>query len=101
MEMWETDPMTYTPAARRLKRAMEKRDAGLAAVQDAFEIVVAEELAKGLKPAEAAEILGVHYETVRRIARKREVARLREPTVTSRQPAARSTTDSPAAKAAD
>lgn len=66
------------------KRAEEEADAIKKAGATAFADAVAYALGAGMKPQAVAKETGVHYETIRRIARERNVERLREPTVTSR-----------------
>ena len=69
----------------RLKQAAEaKRTTEQAATKD-FEAAVVDALRSGMKPAAVAKATDYSYETIRRIARKYDLAPLREPTVTSRK----------------
>ena len=70
-------------AAAAKKRAEKSADNA----HKAFEVIVADALREGLKPAQAATLTGYSYETIRRIARAHDVEPLREPTVTSRKKA--------------
>lgn len=66
------------------KRAEERADEIRKAGADEFADAVVYALGEGMKPQAVAKATDVHYETIRRIARDRNVDRLREPTVTSR-----------------
>lgn len=80
--------MTEEETVTRLKQAAEaKRAAEEAAAKD-FESAVVDALKSGLKPVRVADATDYSYETIRRIARKHGIGRLREPTVTSRKKAA-------------
>lgn len=85
--MEDDDPVTSRlEAAIKAKNAAEDQAKQIkAAAADAFADEVAYAVAAGMKPHVVAEKIGMSYETVRRIARSRDVARLREPTVTSRK----------------
>lgn len=79
--------MTEEEVVTRLKEAAKaKRDAEEAAAKQ-FETAVVDALRSGLKPAKVADATGYSYETIRRIARRNKLDRLREPTVTSRKKA--------------
>ncbi|MFF8297701.1 hypothetical protein ACF07M_20205 [Streptomyces globisporus] len=86
--------MTEEEVVTRLKEAAAAKKAADAHAKtltkeagDAFEVVVVEALTGGMKPAKVATLTGYSYETIRRIARARNLDRLREPTVTSRKKA--------------
>lgn len=84
---WDHAAMTEEEAVTRLKEAAEaKRAAEEAAAKD-FETAVVDALRAGLKPKTVADATDYSYETIRRIARKYGIGRLREPTVTSRKKA--------------
>lgn len=86
--MTEEEVVTRLKEAAAAKKAADERAKELAKeAGDAFEDVVVEALTGGMKPAKVAEVTGYHYETIRRIARARNLERLREPTVTSRKKA--------------
>lgn len=78
--------MTEEEAVTRLEQAVEAKKHAEQATRDAFETAVAEALTAGVKPIKVAAMTGYSRETIRRIARKKDVAPLREPTVTSRKP---------------
>jgi hypothetical protein len=78
--------MTREEAVTRLEQAVEAKKLAEAATRDAFEDAVAEALTAGVAPKTVAEMTDYSRETIRRIARKKGVAPLREPTVTSRKP---------------
>src|SRR5436190_21246793 len=89
--LWDHAAMTEEEVVTRLKQAAEAKKAAddrakelAKEAGDAFELVVVEALSGGMKPARVAEVTGYHYETIRRIARARNIERLREPTVTSK-----------------
>lgn len=77
--------MTEEEVVTRLKKAATAKRAAEQAAAKKFEDAVVVALTEGLKPKTVAEATGYSYETIRRIARAHEVARLREPTVTSRK----------------
>lgn len=85
--------MTRLQAAVAAKQAAEEEakkaaQAIRAPAAEAFaDAVVTALVHDGMKPKEVADATGVSYETIRRIARTRNVERLREPTVTSRRKA--------------
>jgi transposase len=79
--------MTEEEAVMLLEQALRDKKAADKAAREAFEEKVVEALRGGMKAAQVAAILGVHYETIRLIARAHNVERLREPTVTSRKKA--------------
>jgi hypothetical protein len=81
-------------AARAKKRAENRAGTLVKTATEAFDQAVVDALLAGLKPAEVAKATDYSYETIRRIARDNNIARLREPTVTSRKP--KSEGDSPA-----
>ena len=90
--LWDHAAMTEEELVTRLKQAAaaKKRADTRAkkltdAAGEAFEAVVVEALTGGMKPAKVADATGYSYETIRRIARARNLERLREPTVTSRK----------------
>jgi hypothetical protein len=86
--MTEEEVVTRLKEAAAAKKAADERAKGLAKeAGDAFENVVVEALTGGMKPAKVAAATGYSYETIRRIARSRNLDRLREPTVTSRKKA--------------
>jgi hypothetical protein len=70
----------------RLEQAVKAKESAEKATRDAFEEAVADALNAGVKPIKVADMTGYSRETIRRIARKKNVAPLREPTVTSRKP---------------
>ncbi|MER6976022.1 hypothetical protein [Streptomyces carpinensis] len=87
--MPEETPLTRLQAAAAAKKAAEDeaqkiRDKGAAQFAEAVVYALTHD---GMKPKEVADATGVHYETIRRIARAADVERLREPTVTSRRKA--------------
>ncbi|MEU0181486.1 hypothetical protein ABZ312_09880 [Streptomyces sp. NPDC006207] len=69
---------------RAEEEAQAIRDRAAAEFADAVVYALTE---GGMKPKEVAEATDVSYETIRRIARARDIERLREPTVTSRKKA--------------
>jgi len=79
--------MSEEETVTRLKQAAEAKRAAEKAATDEFEDAVAVALIEGLKPKTVAEATGYSYETIRRIARRRNIEPLREPTVTSRKKA--------------
>lgn len=91
--MPEEDPVTRLQKAVAARNAAEEEaKAAAQAIRqraaDAFaDAVVTALVDDGMKPKAVAEATGVSYETIRRIARSRNVDRLREPTVTSRRKA--------------
>ncbi|WP_309049050.1 hypothetical protein [Streptomyces sp.] len=87
--------MTEEETVTRLKEAAEAKRAAEKAAAKQFEDAVAVALIDGLKPSAVATATGYSYETIRRIARRRNIEPLREPTVTSRKKA-QSGGDSPA-----
>ncbi len=100
--LWDHAAMTEEEVVTRLKQAAAAKKAADERAKeltkeagDAFEIVVVEALTGGMKPAKVATETGYSYETIRRIARAKNLDRLREPTVTSRKKA-QSGGDSPA-----
>lgn len=92
---WDHAAMTEEEAVTRLKEAAAAKRAAEDAAAMEFESAVVEALRGGLKPAVVAKATEYSYETIRRIARKHDIGRLREPTVTSRKKAS-SGGDSPA-----
>jgi DNA invertase Pin-like site-specific DNA recombinase len=85
--LWDHAAMTEEEVVTRLKQAAEaKRTTEQAATKD-FEAAVVDALRGGMKPAAVAKATDYSYETIRRIARKYDLAPLREPTVTSRKKA--------------
>ena len=87
--------MTEEEAVTRLKQAADAKRAAEKTAAAKFETAVVDALRGGLKPKTVAEATDYSYETIRRIARKYDIGRLREPTVTSRKKA-RPGDDSPA-----
>lgn len=84
---WDHAAMTEEETVTRLKEAAEAKRAAEKAAAKEFEDAVVVALIDGLKPKAVADATGYSYETIRRIARARNVERLREPTVTSRKKA--------------
>lgn len=78
--------MTEEEVVTRLKQAAADKRAAEESASQQFEESVLAALRGGMKPAKVATATGYSYETIRRIARKHAVDRLREPTVTSRKP---------------
>lgn len=70
----------------RVRQAAATRDAQIKRARTEYDQAIANELLNGVLPGDMAEFLGVHYETVRRLARRCGVPLLRDPTVTSRRP---------------
>lgn len=85
--MWDHADMTEEELVTRLKQAAERKSAAEKAAAAEFEQEVVAALRSGLKPAKVAAATEYSYETIRRIARKHGIGRLREPTVTSRKKA--------------
>lgn len=81
---WDHAAMTEEEAVTRLKEAAEAKRAAEEAAANDFETAVVDALRAGLKPKTVANATGYSYETIRRIARRNNLDRLREPTVTSR-----------------
>lgn len=79
--------MSEEETVTRLKEAAEAKRAAEKAATKEFEDAVAAALLEGLKPKTVADATGYSYETIRRIARRRHIEPLREPTVTSRKKA--------------
>jgi hypothetical protein len=77
--------MSEEETVTRLKQAAEAKRAAEKAATNKFEDAVTAALLEGLKPKTVADATGYSYETIRRIARKRNIEPLREPTVTSRK----------------
>lgn len=92
---WDHAVMTEEEVVTRLKQAAEAKRTTEQAAAKQFEDAVVEALRGGMKPAVVAKATDYSYETIRRIARKYDLAPLREPTVTSRKKA-QSGGDSPA-----
>lgn len=83
------DPLTRLREAAAAKNRADQeaqaiRDNAAAAFADAVVRALTQD---GMKPKEVADATDVSYETIRRIARARDIERLREPTVTSRKKA--------------
>ena len=86
--MNEEEVVTRLKQAAAAKKKADTRAKKLTdAAGEAFEAVVVEALASGIKPAAVAKATDYSYETIRRIARKHQLEPLREPTVTSRKKA--------------
>ncbi|MGA4875917.1 hypothetical protein [Streptomyces lydicamycinicus] len=79
--------MNEEEVVTRLQQAAEAKKKAEKDAAEAFAAVVADALLTGLKPAAVAKATGYSYETIRRIARAKNIGRLREPTVTSRKKA--------------
>lgn len=79
--------MSEEETVTRLKEAAEAKRAAEEAATKQFEDAVAAALLEGLRPKTVADATGYSYETIRRIARRRNIEPLREPTVTSRKKA--------------
>lgn len=79
--------MTEEEVVTRLKQAATAKRAAEEAATAQFENAVVDALRSGLKPKTVADATDYSYETIRRIARKYDIGRLREPTVTSRKKA--------------
>lgn len=92
---WDHAAMTEEEAVTRLQQAAKAKRAAEEAAAKKFESAVVDALQAGLKPKTVAEATDYSYETIRRIARKYDIGRLREPTVTSRKKA-QPGSDSPA-----
>lgn len=82
---WDHAAMTEEETVTRLKQAAEAKRAAEQAATAEFEQAVVDALRAGLKPKTVADATDYSYETIRRIARKYGIGRLREPTVTSRK----------------
>jgi hypothetical protein len=87
--------MSEEETVTRLKEAAEAKRAAEKAAAKQFEDAVAAALIDGLKPKLVASATGYSYETIRRIARKRNIEPLREPTVTSRKKAQQADSPTP------
>ncbi|MFJ7999029.1 hypothetical protein ACIQ7D_18040 [Streptomyces sp. NPDC096310] len=79
--------MTEEEVVTRLKQAADAKRTTEQVATKQFEDAVVEALSGGMKPAAVAKATDYSYETIRRIARKYNLAPLREPTVTSRKKA--------------
>jgi hypothetical protein len=84
---WDHAAMTEEEVVTRLKQAAVAKKKAEESAAEAFAAAVVEALEAGLKPKTVADATGYSYETIRRIARKNDIGRLREPTVTSRKKA--------------
>ncbi|MFE2973305.1 hypothetical protein [Streptomyces sp. NPDC059258] len=73
-------------AVTRLRQAVRRHDRAQAAADRAREelaVVIADALRSGVRPRDVSKESGYTAEHIRRIARRLDVPRLREPTVTS------------------
>lgn len=85
--MTEEEVVTRLKQAARAKHRADRRAKELVkTATEAFDQAVVDALHSGMKPAQVAAATDYSYETIRRIARDNNIARLREPTVTSRKP---------------
>lgn len=85
--LWDHAAMTEEETVTRLMQAAAAKKKAEKDAAAAFANAVAEALADGMKPKTVAAATGYSYETIRRIARDKNIDRLREPTVTSRKKA--------------